>query len=65
MTMKKNIDPKYPRPGDLIDCRDGVGLVISVKVMRWAGLVAEVNINGEIKKIEISGHRVISRDTKK
>ena len=65
MTVRKKIDPKYPRPGDLIECREGVGLVISVKAVRWAGLVADVNINGKIRKIEVSGHKVISRDARK
>ena len=44
----------YAKKGDIISCNYGVGLVISTSIIRHAGLVGEVLINGKIKKINLS-----------
>ena len=44
----------YAKTGDIISCNYGVGLVLSTFVIRHAGLVGEVFINGKVKKINLS-----------
>jgi hypothetical protein len=44
----------YAKAGDIISCKSGIGLVLSTFVIRHAGLVGEVYINGKIKKINLS-----------
>lgn len=44
----------YAKTGDIISCNYGVGLVLSTFVIRHAGLVGEVFINGRVKKINLS-----------
>lgn len=44
----------YAKMGDIISCNYGVGLVLSTFVIRHAGLVGEVFINGKVKKINLS-----------
>ena len=44
----------YAKTGDIISCNYGVGLVLSTFVIRHAGLVGEVYINGKVKKINLS-----------
>ena len=44
----------YAKTGDIISCKSGIGLVLSTFVIRHAGLVGEVFINGKVKKINLS-----------
>jgi len=44
----------YAKTGDIISCKSGIGLVLSTFVIRHAGLVGEVYINGKVKKINLS-----------
>jgi len=44
----------YAKMGDIISCNYGVGLVLSTFVVRHAGLVGDVFINGKVKKINLS-----------
>ena len=44
----------YAKTGDIISCKSGIGLVLSTFVIRHAGLVGEVYINGKVKKIILS-----------
>jgi hypothetical protein len=44
----------YAKTGDIISCNYGIGLVLSTFVIRHAGLVGEVYINGKVKKINLS-----------
>ena len=44
----------YAKTGDIIRCNFGIGLVLSTFVIRHAGLVGDVFINGKVKKINLS-----------
>jgi hypothetical protein len=44
----------YAKSGDIISCKSGIGLVLSTFVIRHAGLVGNVFINGKVKKINLS-----------
>ena len=44
----------YAKTGDIISCKSGIGLVLSTFVIRHAGLVGNVFINGKVKKINLS-----------
>ena len=44
----------YAKAGDIISCNYGIGLVLSTFVIRHAGLVGDVFINGKVKKINLS-----------
>ena len=44
----------HAKTGDIISCKSGIGLVLSTFVIRHAGLVGEVYINGKVKKINLS-----------
>lgn len=44
----------YAKKGDIISCNYGIGLVLSTFVVRHAGLVGDVFINGRVKKINLS-----------
>ena len=39
----------YAKTGDIIRCNFGIGLVLSTFVIRHAGLVGDVFINGKVK----------------
>jgi len=43
------------RVGDLIECHSGMGVLMTApKIMKYAGLIGEVLLNGEIKKLNVS-----------
>ena len=45
------------RVGDLIQCRKGMAVLMKPpKVMKYAGLIGEVLLNGEIKKLNVSNY---------
>jgi len=44
----------YAKIGDIISCKYGIGLVLSTFVIRHAGLVGNIFINGKVKKINLS-----------
>tara|TARA_R110000824_G_scaffold179663_1_gene359943 strand:+ start:2113 stop:2298 length:186 start_codon:yes stop_codon:yes gene_type:complete len=45
------------RVGDLIECRKGMGVLMKPpRVMKYAGLIGEVLLNGKIKKLNVSNY---------
>jgi hypothetical protein len=45
------------RVGDLIQCRLGMGVLTRApRVMKYAGLIGEVLLNGKIKKLNVSNY---------
>ena len=43
------------RVGDLIQCRKGMAVLMKPpRVMKYAGLIGEVLLNGKIKKLNVS-----------
>ena len=45
------------KPGDLVELHDHVGLIVKdPKIMKFAGLVAEVMVNGKIRKIALNDY---------
>ena len=49
----------YAKKGDIISCNYGIGLVLSTFVVRHAGLVGDVFINGRVKKINLSDGKIL------
>ena len=43
------------RVGDLIQCRSGMAVLMKPpKVMKYAGLIGEVLLNGKVKRLNVS-----------